>query len=618
MSIPYRREIDGLRAIAVVAVVLYHAINGGSAGFVGVDVFFVISGYLLTSLLLKEQASTGNIDLVAFYARRVRRIFPAAAVLVVVVLALAPFLLTPDAVRHTARSALAALLFWANLFFQSNSGGYFDGASTEMPLLHLWSLSVEEQFYFLWPALLIVLFRFRARTVPVLAALALASFALAEWLLRDDQAAAFYQMLPRFWELAVGGIIAALPPRGVPRWVQPVGILLLLLACVTPFDHFPGAGAIPAVGGAALILLAVHNGGTNRVLASRPMVGLGLVSYSWYLWHWPLLAFYRANTVDGGSATVPLALCAFALLLAVGSYRWIEQPFRRMRWQAPRTVLAGAALSGVIALGTCAIAFAPRQQADASGWAMANAAEHDTSQLECPYDTSAGGFPDAACLSHLHPVTAVWGDSFGYSWLPLGHALGEPAVTFSYAGCPPLLGFEVEDSPAKRAHCLAYNQQVLDAVRRMDTVVLTLSWQRYVPDDPERQAQATARLRQGLRSTLTALAPVRRIVIVGPTPYLRDKIGKCIRAGEECGPSRIVFELDAKPFRRLIEETARDYPAVVVADPTPEMCTLARCPGVRDGVPLYYDKTHVSRSAAESYARNWAGTLGKAGPTVGP
>lgn len=376
--LPYRAEIDGLRAIAVLAVVLYHA-GVGNAGFVGVDVFFVISGYLITFLLLREWRSMQVIDVLAFYARRVRRIFPAAAAVVVAVLAASTLLLSITPQVHTSLSAGAALVFGANVFFQFTSGGYFDGRAEEMPLLHLWSLSVEEQFYFLWPALLILVLRYKPRQLlPILVGLGLASFACAEVLMRVDPSAAFYQMPARFWELAAGGIIAVLPVRALPRYTIHAGILLTLAACVWPLGHFPGIGALPAVAGAATVIAAVHGGATNGFLRSRAMVGVGLISYSLYLWHWPLLAFYRATSIGEGNTQTRLMLCGAAVLLAIASYRYIEQPFRRLRTPKGRTIAAGAAVSLSLAMAACTYGLqAQRDQAKAPDNPLAMAAERD-------------------------------------------------------------------------------------------------------------------------------------------------------------------------------------------------------------------------------------------------
>lgn len=567
MELPYRPEIDGLRAIAVSSVVLYHAGIGG-AGFVGVDVFFVISGYLITSLLLRED----RIDLLAFYARRVRRIFPAAAVVILAVLAAAPFLLSAQGVSHTANSGAAASLFGANVFFQMTTGGYFDKASNQMPLLHLWSLSVEEQFYFLWPALLMVIPR--RYLLPALIALGLASFALAEWLMQANPQAAFYQMPARFWELAAGGIIAALPARALPRWAAPAGLALTVAACAFPIGHFPGVGALPAVLGASLLIAALHGRATNALLASRPFVGIGLISYSLYLWHWPLLAYYRASTVGAGNTQTTLALCVVAVGLAWLSWRFVEQPFRKMRWSSERLVTAGVGLSLSMCLAGVMYAH------NSAGWLLVDGSAEVMASL-----AEADVVPDP--VEQKGARVAVWGDSYARTWLPLAGRLGSAAM-LSETGCPPLIGFVVETYRAEA--CKAFNTAAVARLQGMDVVILAFNWQRYAGD-----------IRGPLTTTLGELSGVRRVIVIAPTPVMQDDLPKCIRAGAECGTSRMTFELEARPLRAILTEAMTGRPNVEVIDPTDSLCTLTRCPGIKDGVALYSDKSHLTRTAVERY-----------------
>jgi len=289
-NIRYSQEIDGLRAVAVLAVVFFHAGFGPGAGYVGVDIFFVISGYLITSLLHNEWSTTGRIDLTAFYARRVKRILPAMLVVIVATVTASTLLLSPNGeVTEVARSAAASLTFAANFFFQANTGGYFASASDRMPLLHLWSLAVEEQFYLVWPIALLILMRWgRARTRSVLACVALASISLAELLIFLGSNAAFYQMPARLWELSAGGLIALSPTSKLTGGGRSValGMAILALAIAIPIEHFPGLGALPAVVGTTAVLLGVHaaagTGFAGSLLCTRPMTFIGRISYSLY------------------------------------------------------------------------------------------------------------------------------------------------------------------------------------------------------------------------------------------------------------------------------------------------------------------------------------------------
>lgn len=559
---------------------LYHAGLGG-AGFVGVDVFFVISGYLITSLLLREKSSSGGIDLLAFYGRRVRRILPAAAVVILLVLLAAPFFLSGQESLRTANSAAAAAAFVANIFLQVTTGGYFDAAVDQMPLLHLWSLSVEEQFYFFWPALLLVLPR--RWLLPTIVGLGLASFALAEWLMTTNPQAAFYQMPARFWELAAGGIIAAGPMKNLPRHAIPLGIVTVIAATLVPSSHFPGYGALPAVLGSCLIVAGVHGGGSNRFLASRPMVGIGLVSYSLYLWHVPILAFYRANTVGQGPLGIRLLLCVVAMGLAVLTFLFIEKPFRRLIWEPRRVVAAGAGMSvALIFVGAMV------------GYQTSSSLLFDSPRRTFASLTAKDILPTPEEISN--PPVVVWGDSYAISWLPLGWAVNggrRGVVVIQEGGCAPLLGYAVDNH--LRDKCIAHNKASVARLRGSDTVILAFYWQIH-PD--------LNRLESALESTLKELAPsVRRVIIIAPTPEMTDLVPKCILLDRECGVSRDSFELGAKPMRAMLYRGVAKYQNVSVVDPTEYLCTEAFCPGIRKGVSLYRDDHHLTGSAAIEVAQ---------------
>jgi peptidoglycan/LPS O-acetylase OafA/YrhL len=596
MSITYRREIDGLRAIAIAAVVLYHAGSGG-AGFVGVDVFFVISGYLITALLLREQDSSGRLDLPAFYARRVRRILPAAILVILAVLVAAGLLLPVQNSSQVFQSAAAAALFVANLFFQSLTSGYFSADTGQLPLLHLWSLSVEEQFYLLWPALLLALPR--PRLLPALVMLGLASLGLSEWWLQGQPQAAFYQMPARFWELAVGGMIATQPARPLPRHAASAGIGLILAACLFPLTHFPGIGALPAVAGAALAIAALHGGASHRLLASAPMVGLGLISYSLYLWHWPLLAFDRLLRIGPAPLSARVGLVAVSVLLAIASYRYVETPLRRLRLPSGRTLAAGCAL--VLALAFSAWAWRPPEPIRIN----ANVA------MRChPYlSGQAVQMQSPTCLGAEQKVV-IWGDSYAHSWTPMAQELAAqlhmPATTLALDGCPPIAGAELAlRSPMEATQCRKWNAAAIAYLRKngADTVVLAARWQMFITGDPGNGAA------DALVRTVARVSPhVRRILVVGPTPTLPEDPSKCAALGADCSVSRQEFVAAAVPAWQAIRRLEQD-PKVTVSDPGDWLCGRTQCPSIRDGLVLYSDRIHVSQEASRvysaGYARGW-------------
>lgn len=354
--IAYRREIDGLRALAVVPVILFHAgFKAFSGGFVGVDIFFVISGYLITSIILAEK-KTATFTLLGFYERRARRILPALFLVMAACVPVAWLMLLPDDMKDFSQSLTAVSVFASNLLFWHKSG-YFDSAAELRPLLHTWSLAVEEQYYVLFPVFLLSLWRFgKPRILIVFTALAMLSLALASWLVEREPSAAFYLLPTRAWELLLGAVIAFYlierAPRNDGRRInQLAGLtgLLLILVAVVAFDQstpFPGLYAlVPASGTALIILFATPATLAGSLLASRLFVGVGLISYSAYLWHQPLFAFVRHGSLKPPSMSLMLFLAMLSICLAYVSWRFVERPFRR-KGTISRTRLFAFAATG--------------------------------------------------------------------------------------------------------------------------------------------------------------------------------------------------------------------------------------------------------------------------------
>ena len=578
-----------MRAIAVSAVVLYHAGVGG-AGFVGVDIFFVISGYLITSLLLREAEATGRIDLASFYARRARRILPAACLVILSVGVLANLFLGPVQLAAVLRSAAASLVFLANFHFQQVTGGYFDAAATELPLLHLWSLSVEEQFYLLWPAVVVVLARRGRKTLAMgVAVLAAMSLLLAQTWMSTDPEAAFFQMPARLWELAAGALIAASAVRGhANKLVLVVGLVLLAVGVAVKLPEFPGFGAMPAVLGASMVIAFVHHGGRNVFLASRPMVGLGLVSYSLYLWHWPLLALNDAIGLGDPSARSVAALCGLALLLSVATYRYVESPIRKLSTPPVATSAVGVAvLVGGAWLASWVAGIPDRNDP----YPLATRAERDVPDRRCH---SMGHEPvTEKCPPTSATRSAVLGDSMAYAWSPAVQRMDSKAAMYTRDACGPYLGY-LPARPSKADHaCQRFVEQAVHALERRPglVVVLVALW---VPDESRYEA---------LERTLASLAPTaKHVILVGPTPQLRDRVPTCIRSGrpDACSVDRAEFDAHAGPILDRLRRAASPYGNVRVMDLSNEFCTAARCGPVKDGLPLYWDTHHVTLGKAQS------------------
>ncbi|HEY0517994.1 MAG TPA: acyltransferase family protein [Ilumatobacteraceae bacterium] len=381
----FRPDIEGLRAVAVIAVVAFHAkLAAFSGGFVGVDVFFVVSGFLITRLLLREVDTTGTISLRHFWGRRARRLLPASCTVVVVTVVAGQFLLSPIAQRPLATDTLGAAAFVINFVFASRLGDYFatQVGRTPSPLLHFWSLAVEEQFYLFWPVTLLLLHRrprhYRRLVTTVVAALAIASFIACQWMTRAHPTGAFYLLPARMWELAVGGLVAIVGSswslvsphaRAAVAWLGAAGIV----TAVATFDQsvgFPGSAALLPVLGTALIVIS---GGRDAapfapqaVLAHPWLQWIGRRSYAIYLWHWPALVLAEAKWGPLSLGQRMLAI-AVALVLAAVSLRLVEDPVRHARWLTSRPdralALGGALCATVLLAGAVSLAVPRRLDA---------------------------------------------------------------------------------------------------------------------------------------------------------------------------------------------------------------------------------------------------------------
>ncbi len=364
MSQKYRADIDGLRAVAVLPVIAFHAgFPGFSGGFVGVDVFFVISGYLITGILAGDLAE-GRYSIARFYERRARRILPALFVMMAVSAVVAHLLLMPPAFKDFSASVFAVALFLSNMLFISEVD-YFGPSADEVPLLHTWSLAVEEQFYILFPLILWALWKLgRGRALAWgVAAITLASLVFSEWAWRHDPAASFYFLPSRAWELGAGALCALIParPGKAAREVLGLAGLAAIVVAVVMLDRsypFPSLWALLPVGGAVAVILA-EGSLAGRLLSWRPMVAVGLISYSAYLWHNPVFVFARAAGDREPGMLGMLGLSVLSLVLAWLSWRFIEQPFRTggvrkallaRRWQVFAASLGGIAAFVLVAL----------------------------------------------------------------------------------------------------------------------------------------------------------------------------------------------------------------------------------------------------------------------------
>lgn len=444
----YRPDIDGLRALAVVWVVIYHFFpNLLPGGFVGVDVFFVISGFLITGIILREQSSQA-FSLGHFYSKRVRRIFPALLTILIFCLAVGWIALTFDEYKQLSKHTGGSALF-INNFILWRESGYFDNPGETKPLLHMWSLAVEEQFYVFWPLLLILFKRFSFDNRKPVLVLLLASLAYSLWLVHNNPVAGFYSPLARFWELLVGSLLACLVFRNSEllqrnqNVISILGIALLILALmlIDKTKAFPGAWALLPVLGAAALLVS-PGAVFNRLLLGNPvMVWVGLISYPLYLWHWPLLVFARIFEGETPSESTRIVLIASSVILAWITHNYIEKPIRFGRHR--RVVIWGLSLAmlsvflfSYYILANKGLGFRHHDKLNADPQTLVIGADRNTHTQNC--GLSREEHPSMIWCIHDNkfnaPNMAVLGDSKGeaiyyglsresdasYSWIMIG------------------------------------------------------------------------------------------------------------------------------------------------------------------------------------------------------
>jgi len=356
----YRKEIDGLRALAVLPVILFHGgLEWFSGGYVGVDIFFVISGYLITSIILKEQEA-GTFSIAAFYERRARRILPALFFIIFICIPFAWFWLLPHELKDFGKSIMAVVVFASNILFWRESD-YFAADAELIPLLHTWSLAVEEQFYVIFPLFMILLWTLGKRwLVGIISLIAIFSLGLTEWGWRHFPEANFYLIPTRAWELMIGALVAFYlfyneTPKGISKHLGSIIGIGLILVSIFLLDRtlpFPSLYALaPTIGTALIILFATSGTLVHKILSQRIFVGIGLISYSAYLWHQPIFVFARIRGMDKPGVWLILSLSISALVLAYISWRFIELPFRDKRRFTRKQIFGASIIASLIFVG---------------------------------------------------------------------------------------------------------------------------------------------------------------------------------------------------------------------------------------------------------------------------
>lgn len=612
MNSRYRSDIDGLRALAVLPVVFYHAgIPYFSGGYVGVDIFFVISGFLITGLIIAE-LKAGTFSISDFYERRIRRIFPALFFMVFLVMLAGLIILLPKEFSYYGQSAIATAIFVSNIFFWKTTSNYFDGPAEIHPLLHTWSLAVEEQFYIIFPLLLFVIFKYSKTYLRhILLLILFGSLSLSVWGVHNAPTATFYLAPTRAWELLVGSILATDAIPAVKRIFSATLVGLLGLSCIgySVFFYdsntlFPGLAAlIPCLGAAFIIYAGSGNHKTllSALLSSRLLVGIGLISYSLYLWHWPLIVFLRHHILLRAlNPTEITCLIAASFIMAIISWRYVEKPFRGQSGilNRPRLFAAGftsialAIIFGMILSMTSGI---PQRFEGLDKVAMQTESEFPEwaayKWTDCSI-SDAKNWKQSSCNLSRSSANGgralLWGDSFAAHYV--AGFLQQPNTPFfllRYTShqCPPLLDYYAASNP----ECSDFNAAVLNLIKenKIDTVIMSANWQSYLARSKMSYPQ--------IGVTVNKLSEVGiRVILIGQSPvygftYPDEFYFSQLRHTSDPGFAEV--ELPTS----INSEIEKSAPNAIFFDPSVELCHGSKCRYLEGTMYLVADSGHFTQ-----------------------
>lgn len=670
----FRPDIEGLRAVAVVAVLLYHAgAPFAPGGYVGVDVFFVISGFLITGLLVRELEGTGTLSLTRFYSRRAKRLLPLTVVVLGTVVALSWLLLDPVRMEEVSLDVVAAGLYVINWRLASQAVDYFGAGLDTSPVQHFWSLAIEEQFYLFWPLLLLAVAwlcrrsgrRLRPALGTAFGIVAVVSFAYGAYVTQVQAGAAYFSTFARAWELALGGALALLPGwRLAPRFAAALawaGLAAICAAAYTLGDDtpFPGTAALLPTLGAAAVILAGSAASSDspspaRILALAPVRHVGRISYSWYLWHWPPLVFASAQW-GALSPTQGLALAAASYVPAVLTHRLVERPFLESPTlsRLPRRALglgaACTASSVIFGLGLFVVTPSfqtkpesqvagvselrqgsePQKSADAVRPNPREAEKNrsvmydDGCHLEQP-QTELPEPPDCVYGDRSSDTTVVvFGDSHAMHWFPALRKLANERdwrlIGLTKSSCTPA-DTTIYNGSLRREYreCDEWRGNVLDRLREESPdLVLTSSITTYsVMEDGERlgRESGTEALREGYVSTLERLRETgARVAVMEDIAHPDKDIPECVSRSLDDLRECAIPKDKAFNFPKLNTQAAEEVEGARPMDPEPVLCREKRCPAVVGDVLVYRNGAHLT----PAYARSLSPWLGDRLPEPG-
>jgi peptidoglycan/LPS O-acetylase OafA/YrhL len=650
-KLKYRREIDGLRAVAVLPVILFHAgFEFFRGGFVGVDIFFVISGYLITTLIYQD-VRDGIFSFGSFYERRARRILPALYFVLAVSVPFACAWLQPADLRDYFESIFAVSLFSSNILFWTESG-YFDAAAELKPLLHTWSLAVEEQYYLLAPIVLVLAGRNRKWLYAIFCSIFILSLAGSWWASIHSPAAGFFLLPTRAWELLIGAFcglyLARSDVRGfnaaAMQGCSAIGMLLILFAMLT-FDKttpFPGLHAlIPTVGAAMVIVFARPSTAVGGLLSSKLLVGLGLISYSAYLWHQPVFSFARHRSLDEPSLVTFGALIIFSMALAYVSWRYVERYFRREGSISPKGVYALSVLGllGFVSAGYLGHQSIGQQQAPRLAWLDGGELPKKLGGIVVDSVDCSGRDPDKACavsVGEYDRTLVVIGDSHARG---LTQSIGDTLAKYKVrlidltsSGCPFLPGLSTFSNGAVFNRCdSSYQEKRLDYLKKLPpaTVILMSRFPSYIRGEGFDNTvggkeiglsyysarsngtaleQRSGEIQSSFLAAIEALVSFgHRVVIIQPVPPTGwNPVSRLLRI-EQTGSAHSHEDRDElmrvphtavrawnKPANDIISAAVERFPGVVTVNPESFLCKEEYCSSITRSSVLYADSNHLS------------------------
>lgn len=660
----FRPDLEGLRGVAIAAVLLFHVgIPGFTGGFVGVDVFFVLSGFLITGLIVREIGETGALSFAGFYARRARRLLPAALVCLAATLVASAILLPPLRVRDVAGDGIAAALYVSNFRFAAEATDYFLAHLDPSPLLHYWSLGVEEQFYLVWPALLLVAARWRgvAGIAFVVGVLGIASLVLSIWLTGVSQPWAFFSFPTRAWQLCLGAALALAAARSISMRPAPaavagalgLGLIAAASVLIGPDLLYPGAVALVPAGGSALVIAAGLGrtiSGPSRLLALRPVRWLGRISYSLYLWHWPLLVLPVAVLGSSFGPKKRIAVALAAVIIAALSHRFVEEPVHRGRLSRldPRRTLATAGAATLVVALLAAVswplsALRPWQidVAGAPTGPFVGGTRHGPvpTDLIPPLDQARSDRPrtvsDGCHLAHLStkaPSSCAYGvpdsadavfligDSHANQWFPAIERIALDhrwrLVSLTKSGCAAVDASQWYAAQTRvYDECDVFREATIQriALERPRLVVLSNRRGRqlmidgkpvFAHDNPSAWSDALGRMVRRLADLAD------HVVVLGDTPRSNVDVPSCLSGHLDDAFACATPMSSAVDGGHLqLEAAAAQASGGSFVDPTEWVCPTDPCQAVLGSLLIYRDTDHITTAFSASLAPRLAAEL---------